>query len=312
MKTTTKIIAALLIVLIISCGKDNSTNTTTTVDLKGKIVPSNSMLKDGDVEFYDLRDANNPKKAAFNIVGTTADNIQLQYVKSRPIGANTIIANYGNLSINHNNEVYLADRNFPNWTNISNVGDWLIMNNDNTNQLYPSYQDDEGVTELYEYTTFFDDFQAIGNWANAGTINCNFEVYETYNSSYDTRNSFFINLKTQEYLFYYNINSSGGLFWGYKITDLIKKPNGNMDTDPIDWTKADFAIALSYTHSFSSITYNSKPVTLIIFVDLDTKTYAEFTRNKEDDAINGADKGRQTLLTTTWQPLNNLIKGWDL
>lgn len=83
-----------------------------------------------------------------------------------------------------------------------------------------------------------------------------------------------------------------------------------MDTDPIDWTKADIVFATD--DNLKSFTYNGKKVSIIIFIDLDTKTYAKVLRNLEDDVVNGADKGRQTLLTTSWQPLSNLIKGWDL
>jgi hypothetical protein len=317
MKTYTKFISALVLtILIVSCGKE-STTPKTVVNLKGKIAPSLSMGKDGIIEFYDLRDANNPKKAAFNIVGTTADNIQLQYVKSRPIGSKTIKANYGDLNNYSNNETYLADRNWPNWTNISVVGNWLVMNNDSTNQLYPAYQETEGISKIYTYTSTFNKFSGLGNWATTGTINGCVEVYESYNKTYynainNTRNAFFFNFRTQEYLFDYDINDAGRHYTGYKITDLVKKPNGNMDTDPIDWTKADFAFDISYGPGYTGIKYNGKKVTVFVFVDLDTKTYAAFVRNTEDDAINGADKARQTLLTTSWQPLSNLFKGWDL
>lgn len=309
MKTIFNFLRILLIsTILFSCKKES---VEPEVSLKGKIAPSLSMEKDGEIEFFDLRDVNNPKKAAFNIIGT-ADNFYLQYVKSRPIGNKTIMANYGNLSINHNKEMYLADKNWPGWKNISTVGDWLIMNNDNTNQLYPAYQDYDDSTELYSYTSFFEDFATKPNWGNAGIINGCAEVYENYNSILSTRNAFYFNFKTQEYLFDYNINNSEGIYTGYKITDLIKKPNGNMDTDPIDWTKADFVFTLSYNHSMETLTYNGKNVTALVFVDMDSQTYAYFLRNAEDDLVNGADKGRQTLMTTTWQPLSNLFKGWDL
>ncbi len=311
-KMKTKILSLMIVAslsTLTACKNENTPEPA--VNLKGKIAPSLSMEKDGEIEFFDLRDVNNPKKAAFNIIGT-ADNFYLQYVKSRPIGSKTIKANYGDLSINHNKEMYLADKNWPAWKNISTVGDWLIMNNDNTNQLYPAYQDYEDSTEIYSYTNFFDDFASKPNWGNAGIINGCAEVYENYNSILSTRNAFYFNFKTQEYLFDYNINNSGGIYTGYKITDLVKKPNGNMDTDPIDWTKADFVIALSYNHSMQTLTYNGKNVTALVFVDMDTKTYAYFLRNAVDDVVNGADKGRQTLMTITSQPLSNLFKGWDL
>ncbi|MEN9447665.1 MAG: hypothetical protein RJA25_955 [Bacteroidota bacterium] len=312
MKTITlNRIAIIILVLLMSasisaCKKDNKQPEQ---NLKGKIAPSISMTRDGDIEFYDLRDKNNPQKAAFNIKGN-ANTLTLEFVKSRPIGIKTIKADYGDLSINHNKEIYLADRNWANWSNISTVRNWLILNNDNTNQLYPAYQDEEAKTKLYDYANTFDGYDTKANWGKAGTINGGIEVYENYGGGYNTRNAFYFNFKTQEYLFQKDLNSSTyAPVYGYKITDLIKKPNGNMDTDPIDWTKTDFAFVLNIEKDF---VYNNKKVSLIIFVDMDTKSYVKVLRNLEDDATDGADKGRQTLLTTSWQPLSNLIKGWDL
>lgn len=310
MRTNTTALLALIILIFISSCKDDTPKPEQ--NLNGKIAPSLSMTRDGDIEFYDIRDAENPKKAAFNIIGNT-DNFYLQYIKSRPIGTKTIATDYGDLSINHNEEMYLADKNWSNWKSISVVREWLVMNNDNTTQLYPSYQDYEDSTKLYDYEDFFEDYKTIGNWGNAGTINGCAEVYERYNSPYNTRNAFYFNFKTQEYLFQKDINSSTSpAISGYKITDLVKKPNGNMDTDPIDWTKADFAFVLSYNHTMTKFTYNGKTVNIFVFVDMDTKTYAAFTRNAEDDATNGANNSRQNLITTSWQPLSNLIKGWNL
>lgn len=313
MKINSKYIAVIVTILFIAACSKNET-TKPVVNLKGKIAPSLRMKKDGDVEFYDLRDANNPKKVAFNVIGT-ADNFYLQYVKSRPIGSKTITSDYGDLSINNNKKMYLADKNWPGWKNISTVSDSLVMNNDNTDQLYSAYQYSDGSPKLYSYTNIFKDFATKPNWGNAGTINGYADIDETYNSPIPTINAFYFNLKTQEFLFDYDKNKSGGIYTGYKITDLIKKPNGNMDTDPIDWTKADFVFALNYTRitgGISLLIYNDKLVTALVFVDMDTKTYAYFLRNTEDDAINGGDKGRQTLMTTSWQPLSNLFKGWDL
>lgn len=310
MKINSKtILTYMLLLFIAACGKDDTD--LTPVDLKGKIAPSLSMVKDGDIEFFDLRDANNPQKAAFNIIGT-ADNFYLEYVKSRPIGANTIQGDYGDLSINHNNEVYLADRNWPGWSNVSTTQNWIVMNNDNTDQLYPFYQSSEDSTELYSYTSFYSDFASIGSWGTPGTINSCIEVYEGYNGTSYTRNAFYINLETQEYLFDRDLNSSGEYSSGYQITDLIRQPNGNMYSDPIDWTKADFAFCLSYNHNYESFIYNGKDVIIFVFVDLDAKMYAAFLRNMEDDPVNGADIGRQTLLTISWQPLSALLVGWDL
>lgn len=309
-KNAIHIIAFIMLISIVSC-KEN--NTRPQQNLNGKIAPSLSKQKDGSIEFFDLRAETNPKKAAFDIVGN-ADNFYLNYISSRPIGSKTIKENYGDLSINSNNEIYLADRNWPNWSSISIVANWLVMNNDKTNELYPTSQDLEGNINLYNYETFFDDYSTIGNWGKAGTINGCIEVYERYNSATDfTRNAFYFNFKTQEYLFKKNINAnSPSAISGYKITDLVKKPNGNMDTDPIDWTKADFAFDLSYKSNYSKFTLNGKEVIIFVFVDMDTKTYAAFARNTEDDAVNGPNKSRQTLLTTSWQPLNKLLRGWDL
>ena len=35
-------------------------------------------------------------------------------------------------------------------------------------------------------------------------------------------------------------------------------------------------------------------------------------RNKKDDPIKGADAGRQTLLTTKWEPILNLFETWPI
>ncbi len=294
-----------------ACNPDSKV--TPSQNLKGKILPSISMEKDGSLELYDLRDSLNPQKAAFSIEGN-ATNLSFKYIKSRPIGAKTIKANYGDLSINHNQEMYLADRNWPNWTSVSLVTENIVMNNNNVTQLYTSYQETEGVSKLYTYSNYFSDYVGKAQWGNAGTINGCFEVYENYNDTEYARNAFYLKLKTQEYLFQKNINSpsSNSPIYGYKLTDLVKKPNGNMDIDPIDWTKADFVFCISYNDAMQSMKYNGKNVNVLVFVDMDTKTYVILLRNAEDDTTNGADKGRQTLLTTSWQPLNNLFKGWNL
>ena len=73
--------------------------------------------------------------------------------------------------------MYLADKNWPGWKKFSTVSDWLVMNNDNTNQLYPVYQDNDDSTKLYSYTNFFEDF-ATKLTRNAGTINGCAEIYE--------------------------------------------------------------------------------------------------------------------------------------
>lgn len=310
---TTVLLSAITLLATTACNPDSKV--TPEQNLKGKILPSLSMEKDGSLEFFDLRDTLNPKKAAFSIEGN-ATNLSFKYIKSRPIGAKTIKANYGDLSINHNNEMYLADRNWPNWTSISLVTENIVMNNNNVNQLYPSYQETEGVSKLYTYSNYFSDYVGKAQWGNSGTINGCFEVNENYNltgGNY-SRNAFYLNFKTQEYLFQKDINniSSNPAIYGYKITDLVKKPNGNMDTDPIDWTKADFVVCISYNDAMQFMTYNGKNVNVLVFVDMDTKTYVILLRNAEDDATNGADKGRQILLTTSWQPLNNLFKGWNL
>ncbi len=311
-KMVIKAIIAIFICSTVAC--KNEKTPTPKENLVGKIVPSLSMLRDGMIEFYDLRDVANPKKAAFNVKGNS-NNFYFQFVKSRPIGTKTVKNDYGDLSINHNNEIYLADRNWPNWKSISMVRDWIVMNNDNTNQMYAAYQDEEGVTKYYDYEDFFEDYKTKSNWGKPGTINACVEIFERYNSpSNYSRNAFYFNLKNQEYLFQKDLNntSTNPALFGYKITDLIKKPNGNMDTDPIDWTKADIVLPLDYNNYMDPFELNGKQVTVIVFIDLDTKTYAAFARNVEDDAVNGADKGRQTLLTTSWQPLTNIIKGWDL
>ena len=69
----------------------------------------------------------------------------------------------------------------------------------------------------------------------------------------------YFNFKTQEYLFDYDINSSGHIYTGYKITDLIKS------LIMVTWIptqligqKADFVFALSYNHRMTSLTYNGK------------------------------------------------------
>lgn len=305
------LLSAIALLATTACNPDSKV--TPSQNLKGKILPSLSMEKDGSLELYDLRDSLNPQKAAFSIEGN-ATNLSFKYIKSRPIGAKTIKANYGDLSINHNKEMYLADRNWPNWTSVSLVTENIVMNNNNVTQLYTSYQETEGVSKLYTYSNYFSDYVGKAQWGDAGTINGCFEVYENYNDTEYARNAFYLNLKTQEYLFQKNINSpsSNSPIYGYKLTDLVKKPNGNMDTDPIDWTKADFVFCISYNDAMQSMKYNAKNVNVLVFVDMDTKTYVILLRNAEDDTTNGADKGRQTLLTTSWQPLNNLFKGWNL
>lgn len=104
-----------------------------------------------------------------------------------------------------------------------------------------------------------------------------------------------INLRIQQY-FYYADNKS---IIGYKISDLIKKPNLNMGNDPIDWIKADIVFS-------RSTTYNNRQVRKFVFVDLDNNTYTFFLGNSADEKI-GPDKGRETSLTTTCQPSSKLL-----
>lgn len=304
-KATSNILILLMFISINAC-KIGDVKDIKPINLKGKIAPT--MLVYGDMGFFDLRDANNPKKATFSMKGDV-NTFTLEFVNSKPIGAKANKSNYGNLSIPANIKFYLADKNWPNWSNISAIGNYLVMNNDNTAQLYSQNQIEEGKTKLTNYTDYFVDYNTKGNWGQNGTINASLDFYEDYGNpgNLKTSNTFYLNLQTQKYLFQ---GSSGAAFDGYKFTDLIKKPNGNMDTDPIDWTKADIVFATD--DNLKSFTYNGKKVSIIIFIDLDTKTYAKVLRNLEDDVVNGADKGRQTLLTTSWQPLSNLIKGWDL
>lgn len=158
--------------------------------------------------------------------------------------------------------------------------------------------------DSYIYNHFYP-YSIPPSWLN-GKITSGFQSTENYGTNEEGGfyNYFLINLETAQYI-YWNGSTMSYLGEGYTITDLITAPNGNMDTDPIDWKNAD--LVFSYQDETN---YPGKNI--VVFIDLDNNTYASFLRNVEDDPENGSNRGRQTLLTTSWQPLADLFVGWKL
>lgn len=188
----------------------------------------------------------------------------------------------------------------------------------NVDKVYGTYSRLEAIPhgtadKVLNYTNSMwkeDDFENIweyrnlpARWKLANKIKGGVGLHEKYNASEDSYNFFLFDFPTREYVFY---NAAKNVYIdGNKISGLINKPNGNMDKDPIDWTKADQVLIIPRT-------VNGKKLNQLVFLDLETNTYASFTRFAEGDLLNGDDKGRQTLLTTSWQPISNLIQGWPL
>ncbi len=144
-------------------------------------------------------------------------------------------------------------------------------------------------------STQTDDYPGFpSTWEGANKVDAYCIFYELYGAS-NAYSQLYFDFPTGTYLF-----AHGGT--GYvtgNITDLVKTPNGNQATDPIDWTKADAA--------FAFVDPRYADANAIIFIDYDEMKYVELTR--EDD-LAGGDSGRHNLRTTTWHPLTELFDTW--
>lgn len=301
--------SSILLLLLMSCKKDKAKDTTPSVPLKGKIAFSPAPRLDGGYHIIDIRKKETPQLVIFDAY-VIDGNVKLKFVKTRPLGPTVVRSYYPNT--NFGDEAFNADRYWPmDWTNISTIGDFLMVNNDKPSQLYSFYT--SPANPIVDFNTYYKNFPAV--WNKPGKISGMVSFAEAYGTTSNTRNAFYFDLKTQEYLFQFDSNGPDKFLGGYKITDLIKTSNGNMEKDPIDWTKADLVFAVDVVRENSTqaqLKYNNKLAVQFFFIDLDTKTYASFVRYAKDDPIKGADAGRQALVTTTWQPLSNLFVGWSL
>ncbi|SDL75679.1 hypothetical protein SAMN04487898_12438 [Pedobacter sp. ok626] len=268
-----------LMVLILSCSKKKDTAEPEKEDMTGKIVITDrTYAANEDLYIFNLSVKNDPKKLVFKMT-----NGKFKFSASLPLGAASS---------------FKADKNWPtSWTSVRMIPEFQseFVNNDKPEEVY-----DYHYSTIRTYESFFGNLPPA--WKVPGKISGGASLYEAYIVNY-SNNSIYFDVRSQQYL--YVKGGANQFIDGYKISDLVKKPNGNMDADPIDWSKADLIFSFNTT-------YNGKDVSQIVFVDLNTNTYASFVRNKLDDPVNGADKGRQTLLTTQWEPVSNLFEGWPL
>ena len=133
-------------------------------------------------------------------------------------------------------------------------------------------------------------------WTKAKKIDAYFLFTEKYNEPTGRSSYFYFDFEAGEYLF----GRNDAYIDNFKITDLIKKPNGNMTTDPIDWSLGDAGFSYEDDRYPNEISF--------VVLDYDAKKYVLFTRKTG----NVGDAGRQTLRTTSWQPMSALFDVWKI
>ena len=176
-------------------------------------------------------------------------------------------------------------------TDVVNIGysaHFLNRANGITSYIISSGSSSASVATLADFYPF-----VPNTWKTANKIDGYALFYERYNEDIERESRFFFDFDNASFLFYRN----GGAIEG-TITSLIKTPNGNMATDPIDWKLADASF------EFTDADYPDK--IRIIVLDYDAQKYVSFTRKLG----NVGDAGRQELLNTTWQPISDLVDVW--
>jgi hypothetical protein len=254
------------------------------VDPKGKFLITGSTMASGeDAYIYDIRDKSAPKRMVYQFTG---GKFKL---------TNTVSLGAGGQP---------RDANWPKtWTNIKLLpGNGINILNMDTQLMYYS-SETAGVTTVSKLA---DLFPFPENWKTLSKLSGGVNFREAYGNPESKVMGFYFDFATGDYLYGYDEFGPGSRYYtNYKISDLLKKSNGNVDVDPIDWSKSDLVFCFNNVNS-------GKPVTQFVFIDLDNNTYASFIRNKNDDPVKGADSERQTLLTTKWEPIAQIFENWPI
>lgn len=251
------------------------------VDPKGKFVITSDTKTTEGLYIFDIRNSKSPKKLVYQF-----SNGKFKLTNTLALGAGG----------------FASDAKWPTtWTNIKVLGEKgiHIQNLDNPDQLY-SYE----ASSVVSFESIFGAFPAA--WRSQTKLGGGVFYKEAYGRPEQTLTGFYFDFATSEYLYIYNpfLPTPAG-YYNFKIADLLKKTNGNVDADPIDWTKSELVFCFDNT-------YNGKAVTQFVFVDLDANTYASFVRNKNDDPVKGADAERQILITMQWEPISQLFENWPI
>lgn len=149
---------------------------------------------------------------------------------------------------------------------------------------------------LVEESTISSDHLNIPNaWTKKGVIDGYGYTYETYNSSSYTTNYFFFDFNANKYLIRRDdVNVEEGY-----LSDFIKTPKGNMSSHNIDFKLVDAMFIFNWDYRFP----NQRA---FYFLDYDAQKYILVTRQRNSSSVDG----KNTLLTTTWQPMSKLFNQW--
>jgi hypothetical protein len=292
MRNLKLLFALALFAIIVSCSKDNEPTPEVIVPEvkldppKGKFVITGATNTARETAFiFDIRDKNAPKRLAYFF-----SNGKFKLTNTVALGTG----------------LEPSDANWPTaWRNIKLIpsNGISLLNMDTKLETYKYFP--AGFITAAKTEDFYP-FPAATVWKNHDKVNGGVNFIEAYGTTTNKTMGFYFDFATGEYLYVSDEYSTAPNYYtGYKISDLLKKSNGNVDTDPIDWSKSDLVFCFNNT-------YENKEVTQFVFIDLDNNTYASFVRNKKDDPIKGADAGRQTLLTTKWEPILNLFETWPI
>lgn len=287
MRNLKLLFALTLFATIISCskGKDPVPDVIVPevkVDPKGKfVISSDTKTASESLYIFDIRNSKSPKKMVYQFSG---GKFKL---------TNTITLGTPGQA---------KDASWPTtWTNIKVLAEKgiHIQNLDNPDQLY-SYE----TASMVSFATVFSAFPA--EWKIRTKLGGGVSYLEAYSRPEQKLTGFYFDFVNSEYLYAHDaFLPTQANYVNFKISDLVKKVNGNVDTDPIDWSKSELVFCFDNT-------YNGKAVTQFVFVDLDANTYASFVRNKSDDPVKGAHVERQTLITLKWEPIAQLFESWPI
>jgi hypothetical protein len=241
-----------------------------------------------DFEIFDTRNTSNVKSYIYE--WRNEDSI---FKYNRTLDTNTIdyfAYNIGNLLKNW-------PKSLKNPVNIGYSYNTHTLDRDVDNKTYFL----TGYDEYNKESTVSSDHTGIPTvWTKKGVIDAYTYVTEKYNSDEVGRSVFFFDLEANKYLIRINNNNVEEA----SISDFIKIPEGNMATHNIDFTLADAVFSTGGFYSLFDTRYPGEAQ--FYFLDYDAMKYILVTRKINTTTTTG----KQTLRTTTWQPMSKLFDVW--